>query len=393
MAERVADGGRASGVTEEPQIPENVAGGSDVGDGGGDVGLGRGVDGGEGLDGEKTDVAVVEGVGRGRVVGRRAGGGRGRAREEGGGGRRGGEGGSVRGGGLGGAKGLAGAGGVVGSAADAAGIGRSGAAGRTSGACLGALGPVGTAAEAAKNVKDLVGGVIVGDSPFDGPGVGGGWGRRGGGCGSQKGSGGRCVRGKRGIQGGGLADTGRARGEEELGLSGEVARNSVEGAGQEGGGEPLTAEGVQDLVREHGGGVVAWREAGLHEGHAREHRYKAREGGIVVLGGQCAVGRGLRELGDAEGAGGGLHKGVEDVPHVVIGEAVVVLVEGGQVFLCEAENERAAYGAKRRGDGRGSAGAGEHGARTGEGLVVEAAVSAVWGVVLCDDAHGAGYVG
>ena len=57
MSEGVACGGGLEGgsgdlwVAAEPRIPDDVAGGADVGDCGGDVGLGPGVDGGNGLDG------------------------------------------------------------------------------------------------------------------------------------------------------------------------------------------------------------------------------------------------------------------------------------------------------------------------------------------------------
>jgi len=57
VSEGVACGGGLEGgsgdlwVAAEPRIPDDVAGGADVGDCGGDVGLGPGVDGGNGLDG------------------------------------------------------------------------------------------------------------------------------------------------------------------------------------------------------------------------------------------------------------------------------------------------------------------------------------------------------
>jgi len=98
-------------------------------------------------------------------------------------------------------------------------------------------------------------------------------------------------------------------------------------------------------------------------------------------------------LAYAEGAGGGVYSGVYDVPEGVLREAAVVLDEGREVFLGEAEREREAGGAERGGDREGLADAGKGGAGAGQGLVVKAAVLAVGGVVLGDGAHGARRVG
>jgi len=98
-------------------------------------------------------------------------------------------------------------------------------------------------------------------------------------------------------------------------------------------------------------------------------------------------------LADAEGACCWVHAGVDDVPQVGLEEAAVVLEERGEVVLGEAECKWAANGADRGWDREGLADAGEGGAGAGKGVVVEAPVLAVWGVVLGDGAYGAGSVG
>jgi len=106
VAESVAGGGGFEGggghlgVTAEPRVPDDVAWGVDVGDGGGDVGLGCGVDGGDGLDGEEPEVIAVDRVGLGQDVDGGGWEGRGRAWEKEGCGRRGGKKGAARAAGL-----------------------------------------------------------------------------------------------------------------------------------------------------------------------------------------------------------------------------------------------------------------------------------------------------
>jgi len=186
-----------------------------------------------------------------------------RAREEVGGRRPGGEEGGGRGCGFFRAKRRARAGKVVGAAADAAGIGEAGAAVRAGGGRLGAVGSIGAIAAAAEDEQDVVGCGVVGDGRVDGPCVGGRRSGRGGWCGGQEGGDGRGVGGRRGRQGGGRADVGRAGGEEELDEGREFVRVGVGGVGEEGGGEPFAAYGVQNLVGEHGGSVVTGWKLGL----------------------------------------------------------------------------------------------------------------------------------